>query len=109
MKKNAQTILEYILLVGIVTMALVFMGTDFKRALQSVIATTSDQLGGQVNSEQDVDIRQRGYMVNSISNSTQGHQLTKNYTLGKENLIVNDRSQTSSSTVSNVGFTSNEI
>ncbi len=53
MGNKGQTVVEYIVLIGIVTVALFYMGPLFKRGVQSLVKVTSDQIGGQQNAEQD--------------------------------------------------------
>ncbi len=52
MGSSGQSTMEYFLLIGVVTMVLMFMGTDIKRSLQSVVKVTADQLGHQESSDQ---------------------------------------------------------
>lgn len=53
MGNKGQTVVEYIVLIGIITVALFYMGPLFKRGVQSLVKVTSDQIGGQQNAEQD--------------------------------------------------------
>jgi len=48
--RHGQTILEYTIIIGIVTMMLFYMGTGIKRSLQSLVKVTADQVGNQGNS-----------------------------------------------------------
>ena len=57
-----QTILEYTIIVGIVTVVLYYMGTGIKRGVQSLVKVTADQMGNQQNSDQDFNDTQQGYM-----------------------------------------------
>ena len=80
---HGQTVLEYVLLIGIVTLALVYMGTDLKRGLQSVVKVTADQMGNQVQSDQDFDMTtQKGFLLNSTSNTWQKQQTIKEEMFG---------------------------
>ncbi len=53
MEIKGQTVVEYIVLIGIITLALVTMGPLFKRGVQSLVKVSSDQIGAQQNAEQD--------------------------------------------------------
>ncbi|MBF0490973.1 MAG: hypothetical protein HQL15_10285 [Candidatus Omnitrophica bacterium] len=99
---HAQSVLEYLLLIGIVTMVLIYMGTDFKRGIQSVVKVTADQMGNQTGAEQDFSL---GYMMNSASNTTQTQQHAVQETNGVTTTITGDSSQTTTSSVTNQGFT----
>jgi hypothetical protein len=52
MKKKAQSILEYILIVGIVGMALGAMQLYFRRTVQSAIKIAADELGDQQDAQE---------------------------------------------------------
>ncbi len=98
----AQSMIEYILLVGIVTIVLIYMGTDFKRGLQSVVKTTADQMGTQANSDQDFNST-AGFLVNSITNASQSHgQLVKEY-VGTITTQTGDYTQVLTNTVTKAG------
>ncbi len=57
-KTQGQTIVEYVILIGIVITALYAMGPAFKRGVQTVIRGTSDQLAYQNAAEQDFSFDQ---------------------------------------------------
>jgi hypothetical protein len=71
---RGQSIIEYTIMIGIVTLVLFFMGTGIKRGVQSLVKVTADQVGNQLNSDQDFNDVQQGYMVASNTES----QDTKN-------------------------------
>jgi hypothetical protein len=54
MSTRGQTLLEYIILIGIVTMVLFYMGPAFKRGVQSLVKISADQIGNQQDSDQKV-------------------------------------------------------
>ena len=62
---RGQTILEYIIIVGIVAVVLSYMGTSIKRGVQSLVKVTADQVGNQQDSDQDFNDAQQGYMQGS--------------------------------------------
>jgi hypothetical protein len=101
---RGQSILEYIFLIGIATIVLMFMGTDIKRGLESVVKTTADQMGSQANAEQDFS-RGGSFLTGSITNATQEHkQMTKEY-VGNITTEVNDRAEVLTTTTTNASFT----
>ena len=67
--RRGQTILEYTIIVGIVTVALYYMGTSIKRGMQSLVKVTADQVGNQQNSDQDFTDYQQGYMIGTNTQS----------------------------------------
>lgn len=52
-RSGGQSIIEYVIIIGIAVMALYAMGPSFRRGVQSVIKSTADQLAPQKNAEQD--------------------------------------------------------
>ena len=102
---KGQSIMEYLTLIAIVTMALVYMGTDMRRGIQSVVKVTADQMGKQANADQDFDQQtQRGILLNSMANTWQSQQQATVESRGFTTKIVNDRSGSSTSTLTNTGI-----
>ncbi|MBI3601835.1 MAG: hypothetical protein HY209_02975 [Candidatus Omnitrophica bacterium] len=103
-EKEGQTVLEYILLIGIVTIALVYMGTDIKRGIQSVIKVTADQIGNQQQSEQDFSAT-GGYLVNSASSVKDISHRSVQERIGVVTTASDDFMQTTTNSLTNAGFT----
>ena len=112
--RHGQTILEYTIIIGIVTMMLFYMGTSIKRGLQSLLKVTADQVGNQQNSDQDFSDVRQGYMNGSISwtNETknkEADQIGYIPSTGKAveitNISVSETTDTVSNTITNGGFT----
>jgi len=121
MNRKAQSLLEYIFLIGIVTMVFFAMSTFIKRGLQGVIKVTADQIGNQQDSEQKI-ISGRPELVNAEQkiDPKAGH-LVEAYTATQSNIgkttreldggyqyIFDDKVLTSSNSVANLGFTNKE-
>lgn len=98
---NGQSIIEYILLVGIVTLVLIYMGTDFKRGIQSVVKVTADQMGTQVNSDQDFNSAS-GFLSSSVTNTWTGHGQSVNEVTGNVTTEGEDYTQMLTNTVTNI-------
>ncbi len=121
--RKGQTIMEYIIIVGLVTVALFYMGPALKRSLQGMIKVTADQLGNQQQSDQDIVINPEitgaeepgldlsdssGYLESSNTSMTMNS--TKDVYEGRENLgqvtyNTTDRTETQASSLTNLGFT----
>ncbi len=65
--RRAQTMIEYTLIVGVVSIVLYYMGASIKRSVQGLIKVTADQIGNQQNSDQDFTDYQQGYLISSKS------------------------------------------
>ena len=103
MTRQGQSILEYVLLVGIVTLVLVYMGTDFKRGIQSAVKVTADQLGSQTNADQEFDSSvQQSILVNSLSRFAQTHQQAHGERFGILNQQQADTTETFTNSVTNI-------
>ncbi len=101
-----QTMLEYILLIGVVTLVLVSMGTDFKRGLQSFVKVTSDQLGNQESAEQEFN-GQSGILINSLTKSNQIRGRLLNEVQGVSHYRTGEYAETLTQSLTNVSNPSN--
>lgn len=60
----AQTLVEYVILIGIVAIVLTAMGPLIKRTIQAFVKVAADQLAPQGDAEQDIT-EKSGYLINS--------------------------------------------
>jgi len=111
--RRGQTILEYTIIVGIVTVVLFYMGTGIKRGVQSLVKVTADQVGNQQNSDQDFNDTRQGYMENSITAMQEaknrqiseiGYIPVSGNAVHVTNISVNEYTDTVSNTITNGGF-----
>lgn len=108
MTSKGQTVLEYVFLIGIVTIALVYMGTDFRRGIQSAVKLTADQLGNQVNSDQDfISFDRSGLLINSLSKSAVNRQNIKSELNEIFTTKENETTQTFTNSYTNVSGPNN--
>jgi hypothetical protein len=112
--RRGQSILEYTIIVGIVTVVLYYMGTSIKRGVQSLVKVTADQVGNQQNSDQDFNDVQQGYMEgsNSVTQESKKKQVTESGYMPASgnavyvtNTVFNESSYTMTNTITNGGFT----
>ena len=112
--RRGQSILEYTIIVGIVTVVLYYIGTGMKRGVQSVVKVTADQLGNQQGADQDFNDTRQGYMQSSTSTTqeSKSKQVTESGYVpasGKAvyitNVSVNDATDMVTNTITNGGFT----
>jgi sulfur relay (sulfurtransferase) DsrC/TusE family protein len=115
--RRGQSIIEYTIVIGIVTVALYYMGTGIKRGVQMLVKVTADQVGNQENSDQDFNDDQQGYMENSTSLMQEtnnkmvqetGYINASGTSLYLSNTAYNDSTYTSANTITNGGFTPNQ-
>ena len=93
---KAQTLLEYVILAGMVAAIAVAMGPYFKRGVQAVVKIAADQLANQQNSDQNP----ASYLVNAFTNRTDeaekmAHEVTnisKRYTFNEKSTESTDSS-----------------
>lgn len=111
--RRGQTILEYTIIVGIVTVVLFYMGTGIKRGMQSLVKVTADQVGNQQNADQDFNDTREGYMEasNSATQEIKNKQVTQlGYVPSSGNAVeitntsFNEYSDTVTNTITNGGF-----
>ena len=111
--RRGQSILEYTMIIGIVTLVLYYMGTGIKRGVQSMVKVAADQVGNQQNSDQDFNDPQQGYMVqsNTVTQESKNKQTRESgYLPASGNAVYvtntgfNEASVTITNTVTNGGF-----
>jgi hypothetical protein len=103
-KKRAQTISEYVILITVVVAFLMSMFTYVKRGTQGLIKATADQIGSQLNAEQDFSSK-GGYM-NSSDTFINAHFNYEDRTWpGTYQKVFSDGTDTQTDTKSNLGFT----
>lgn len=120
--RKGQTLLEYMILLGIAVMVIFYMGPAFKRGLQSLIKVTADQIGNQEEADQEVkrgvddqgrviiseDSEGDAYLVKSNSSAiTTGNKLVSDglddvYT---STVYVNEETTSQTQSVTDMGFT----
>ena len=111
--RRGQSMIEYTIIIGIITVVLYYMGTSIKRGVQSLVKVTADQVGSQQNADQDFSDYQQGYLVGSNS-VTQENRWKQTAELGyipasgsaiyAGNTAFNEASYTMTSTITNGGF-----
>lgn len=72
MKLKAQSILEYVVVLGVVGMALGTMGLYFRRGIQAVIKVAADEVGIQEDAEDDPLKGTKTKPESSITTATTG-------------------------------------
>ena len=117
---KAQTLLEYLILIGIVTVVLFAMYHAVKRGAQSVIKITADQIGNQQRADQrEPNISNAaivpgpndqqptavsGYMVSSYTATRASNQKDIQELYGDVGYFYNESVLTNSNSSSNLGF-----
>ena len=103
---RGQSILEYILLIGVVTLALYYMGPAFKRGIQSVAKVTVDQLGNQQSADQDFT-EDGGHLEISKSQSNSSSNKQVRERLYTTTTHVNESMDMVTNSSTNGGFAAN--
>lgn len=108
-KKNrrnfrAQGVLEYIILIGIIVVALIAMTQAIKRGAQSIIKEGADQLAAQQNADQSFG-NTTGHLdgQNTVSSDDRQKQIIER--VGIINYVQDDASFTFMNSSTNMGFT----
>ncbi len=109
---HGQSVLEYVLLVGLITVVLFAMMQGVKRGTQSLVKVAADEISNQEQSDQfvryngqDIINNRTGYMdsSNSLTTIESEKQIVQRY--GIINYIPDEYQQTLSNTLTNMGFT----
>jgi hypothetical protein len=102
-KSKGQSILEYLVLSGVVGVAAVSMFTGLKRSIQSIVKVTADQVGNQLAADQDPE-RNLGYLKNSWSLTTLDSNKRRQDFFGETTFTFDDTVKTDSVSIVNLGF-----
>lgn len=100
---NAQSALEYVLLVGIIVVALIAMTQAIKRGTQTIIKVTGDNLGPQQNADQSFS-NVTGFLESQNSQSADDRQKQILERVGIINYVQNDTSYSQMNSHTNMGF-----
>ncbi len=117
-KIKAQTLLEYLILIGIVTVVLFAMYHAVKRGIQSVIKITADQIGNQQRADQRAPtlsnavivnavgepVAVSGYMVEAYTATRARNQKDVQELFGDVGYFYNESVSTNSNSLTNLGF-----
>ncbi len=102
-RESAQTFLEYSLLIGIVVAVLMAMTPMLRRSTQAMIKVVSDQVGDQINAEQEGG--DQGQLTSAKTITRVDRQISTSDRLGTRRIDYDkDAIFTESSVVVNQGF-----
>ena len=102
--EDGQTFVEYGLLLGIVVSVLIAVSPMVRRATQGMVKLVSDQIGNQVNAEQDGG--SQGYLEDSYTLSqVDARKRTIEYLGETEFIFDGTQTKTISTATTNLGFT----
>ena len=117
---KAQTLLEYLILIGIVTVVLFAMYHAVKRGIQSVIKISADQIGNQQRADQrepnisnaaivpgpndQQPVAVSGYLVESFSATRGSNQKEVQERFGDVGYFYSESVSTNSNSLTNLGF-----
>ena len=100
--RKAQVFLEYTIIISVVILVLTAMSTLIKRGTQGMIKVVADQIGTQINSEQNFN---EGYLDSSYTTvSATADKVTQEF-VGDTSYIYGDITSMHSVAIINLGFT----
>ena len=102
--KRAQSLVEYAIVIGVVSAAFVAISAYMQRGIQSVLKTTADQVGVQSKGDQ-TSSSEFGYLDTSNAKENSAKKKATDETLGQFTYSYNDSTTTYSNSLSNYGFT----
>ncbi len=102
---RGQTLLEYVILIGIITAALVAMAPYMKCGIQSIVKVTADQLGQQNEADQKIDATS-AYLVNTfLSSKISQEKMAREWVGGGTSYTYDDNTNVESTSLTNLGLT----
>lgn len=102
-KNKGQSLIEYIIIVGVVMTAVYYMAPALKRGTQSVIKATADQLAPQLNSEQDFDVSTAHLDNQMASSKVSSNKMVYGSAAGIRT-VVKEASESVTNTITNGGI-----
>ena len=103
---KAQVLLEYTIIIGIITLIFFAMNTLLKRGIQGMVKVVADQVGRQENADQRFD--ESGHMESSYAVTRSSLDKTTGELAGVKSYTYSDVIFTDTETVSNLGFINTE-
>ena len=101
--QRAQIFLEYVTVIGIVTLIIIAMSTMIKRGTQGMIKVVADQVGNQVNAEQRFD--EDSFLESAYTSTRTSTGKTKTELIGVITYAFDDATSIESNTHIRMGFT----
>jgi len=100
--REAQIFLEYMLVIGAVVVIMFAMSLLIKRGAQGMIKVVADQVGTQINAEQQFD---SGYLKSSYTTTRTAASKIKTELIGETTYTYADAIEIVSNASINIGFT----
>jgi competence protein ComGC len=101
-KVSGQTLMEYTMVLGVISIILFAMAPLFQRGTQGMIKMVADQVGIQENAEQAFD--EKGHLVEQYIVTRANTDKETKQLFSTINYIYNDTITTTTNSFSNIGF-----
>jgi hypothetical protein len=102
-----QVFLEYVIVVGVIVLIMFAMSTLIKRGAQGMVKVMADQIGNQINAEQQFD-GNGGFLESSFSSTRSSSNKNKTEFVGDTTYTFGVAVVTDSVAVMNLGFTAED-
>jgi len=94
--------IDYVLLIGVVSAALIAMQVYMKRGIQGMVKVSADQLGPQQGQQVLINFKKQSSTVSTTNTSTTGKISTQKFEGGSQRKDTNTTTQSSSTSTSQV-------
>ena len=101
---HGQSVLEYVLLVGIISIVSFAMMQQIKRGTQSLIKVAADEIGNQANSDQAFSDNRQGYLDFSKTAVSSSSQKRVRDRVGVMTYVLDERQDVNTNSQTNLGF-----
>lgn len=101
--QKAQIFLEYVIVIGVVTLIIIAMSAMIKRGTQGMIKVVADQIGNQINAEQQFD--EDSFLESAYTSTRTSIGKTKTELIGVTTYAFDDATSIRSNTQIRMGFT----
>lgn len=101
-KNSGQSLMEYIIIIGVAMTAIYFMTPAIKRHMQAIIKGTADQLAPQSRAEQDFN-EEETHLANSLSATAERVSRTTEDNVNGMTTFVSGSTSTITNTITKSG------
>ena len=108
LSRRAQSIMEYVMLISIITAAVIYMLPRIKRTTQSMMKSAADQIGDQKGAEQTFNNAEKSYLINSHTVSRTVVNNLRTDASGVIDQRYDETTQTNTTSYMNTGWSKEE-
>ncbi len=99
-----QSLVEYVTIVGIITMVFVTLTPNIKRSIQALVKMTADQIGEQKNADFVYDLKKRGYVIEAGTTISAKSNREVQEFIGATSYLPDESTTMKTNSITDLGF-----